>query len=152
MMKFAVAAFCFVLLSGCVSQHNGGTLPNWLSATDTPTPRKQAASTVPLPVAEKAKKKALVKRKKPLVTATLPKPVTKKRVAKPKSRPAIVAPAPKAASRTSVATNAAKPNCQEQFSSLPSDADTRSETSRVQCFFISRGEYITTSGAVKALQ
>lgn len=166
MMKFAVAGLCFLLVSGCASQQHGGTVPNWLSATDTEAPSqnrarsKTAARNVPKPVATKAKKKRVVTAAAPKPVTKRPtkkklvakKPVTKRLAAKPKRRPAIVAPAPKAVTRTSVASNTAGSGCQRQLSNLPPDADKRSQTMRVQCFFIGRGEYLTTTGAVKSLQ
>ena len=50
-----------------------------------------------------------------------------------------------------VALDGADAACKSRLAKLPTDADRRSSTLRVQCFFIGRGEYLTSDGKVKSL-
>lgn len=134
-----------VLVSGCANQYPSSS-PFWppLSAT-VPPPTKRPALVMPKPA------KRSVAKKKRVAVKVPPRPV-RAAATKPQKRTAAFAPRPKPASKKAVALNRTKADCQEQRRQLPADADTRSATIGVQCFFISRGEYLTNTGAVKPLR
>ena len=131
------------LVSGCANQHPAIGSFNWLSASSVPPPSKRPKALAEAP--RKAKPK--VKR----VAAKRPAAPSQRRARPVQSRPLLV-PRPTPVQEKSVALNQPKPDCQAQRKALPADADRRSATISVQCFFISRGEYLTTSGAVKPLR
>lgn len=140
-----------VLVSGCANQYPSSS-PFWppLSAS-VPPPTKRPALAMAKPTERIAAKKKRVADKTP------PRPVrasairARKRKAVLASRPKPTAK-PKPAAKKALALNQTQTACQEQRRQLPADADTRSATIGVQCFFISRGEYLTKTGAVKPLR
>ncbi len=142
MMKWTVGVLALAaLVSGCANQNPAIGSFNWLSASSVPPPTKRPAA-LAAPAPRKAKPKVKrVATKQPAAVTPSPK----------LARPNLV-PRPTPVPRKSVALSQPKADCQAQRQALPADADRRSATISVQCFFISRGEYLTTSGAVKPLR
>ena len=146
MMKWTVGVLALTaLVSGCANQNPTLGSFNWLSASSVPPPTKRPPALVATPAPRKAKQKTT------RVATKRPAPAAQSRTPPVQSPPALV-PRPTAVPQKSVALNQPKTDCQEQRQALPADADRRSATISVQCFFISRGEYLTTSGAVKPLR
>ena len=134
-----------VLVSGCANQYPSSS-PFWppLSAT-VPPPTKRPALAKLKPTERKVAKKKRVAVKVP------PRQVRAAAI-RPQKRKSVITERPKQAAKKAVALNQPKSDCTEQRRQLPADADTRSATIGVQCFFISRGEYLTNTGAVKPLR
>ena len=146
MMKWTVGVLALAaLVSGCANQNPTIGSFNWLSASSVPPPTKRPSALAAAPAPRKAEQK--VKR----VAAKRPEPTAQQPAPPVLSRPTLV-PRPTPVRQKSVALNQPKTDCQAQREALPADADRRSATISVQCFFISRGEYLTTSGAVKPLR
>ncbi len=133
------------LISGCASQGPTSGQFNWLSAS-VPPPTKRPPGTIARPAIQKASKN-----RKHVAAKAPPKPKARIQVITLKSKPALVTEH-KRGVKKAAALNKTKSDCETQRPNLPADADRRSATISVQCFFISRGEYLTTTGAVKPLR
>jgi hypothetical protein len=144
MIKMIVGMFLLAaLLSGCANQQPqtaqfGSALANAIE------PTTKAPAQVSQPVAQKPKKKRLAADTRPRKKVSNPP-------ALPERKPA-AAPNHKQDLKELVSLNETKSNCKTSLPKLSVDADRRSATVGVQCFFISRGEYLTTTGAVKPLR
>jgi hypothetical protein len=144
MIKMIVGMFLLAaLLSGCANQQlqtaQFGSAPaNEIEPTTKPPAQ------VSQPVAQKPKKKRLAADTRPRKKVSNPP-------ALPERKPA-AAPNHKQDLKELVSLNETKSNCKTSLPKLPVDADRRSATVGVQCFFISRGEYLTSTGAVKPLR
>ena len=134
------------LVSGCTNQTPPIGSFSWLSPTSVPPPTKKPPGALAPPAKQKASKT-----RKRIAAKPPPKPAARNRVSLLKPKPALVTER-KQSPDEAVALNKTKSDCQTQRPKLPADADRRSATISVQCFFISRGEYLTTTGAVKPLQ
>ena len=143
MIKMIVGIFLLAaLLSGCTSQQlqtaQFGVVPANVIEPTAKTPTQ-----VSQPVAQKQKKKRL--------TAAHARKEVSNPPALPERKPAAT-PNHKQDLKDLVSLSETKSNCKTSLPKLPLDADRRSATVGVQCFFIGRGEYLTNTGAVKPLR
>ena len=134
------------LISGCASQSPTEGPFSWLSATSVPPPTKRPPGKIARPAIQKSSKG-----RKYVAAKAPPSPEAPTQVITLKTKPALVTER-KTGVNKAVALNKSKSDCETQRPNLPADADRRSATISVQCFFISRGEYLTTTGAVKPLR
>lgn len=134
-----------VLVSGCANQYPSNS-PFWppLSAS-VPPPTKRPALTMAKPTERRAAKKKRVAGKAPSRSM-------RAAAIRSQKRKAVISAPSEPGTEKAVALNQTKADCKSQRRQLPADADTRSATIGVQCFFISRGEYLTSTGAVKPLR
>ena len=145
MMKPMAGLFSLgLLLAGCADQKFGNAQ---LSSIFGPPITEQAAQPLPTPAPKtimKDRRKARVAvRKSSTKKSAVRVAVKEKKLAPP--------PRPQAALPRTASLDGADAACKSRLASLPSDADRRSTTIRVQCFFIGRGEYLTVDGKAKPL-
>jgi hypothetical protein len=148
MLKLIIGLYCLaILLSGCANQQLQTAQSIW-APMSVKVPATKTPTEVLPPIPQKQEKKRVVQKKKRIVIAdTQPRKSVNKRPVLPIKNPAAVAK-PK---QELVSLSGTKSSCPGPTPKLPEDADRRSATASVQCFFISRGEYLTNTGAVKPL-
>ena len=143
-MKLIIGIFSLaILLSGCANQHFDDTQYTSLSTASVTKPTKRPQATTSKPETQQ-------KPAKRLADQTPTRKAKKHRMAAAEKR-LVAAPAPKPAPKPSTPPAGAAASCQQQLGKLPADADRRQATIGVQCYFISRGEYLTVSGKAKSL-
>jgi len=144
MLKLLVGIFLLAtLLSGCANQKLQTSL---FGPVQTNAVKK--AADAPPQVAKPALQKP--KKKKRLAAYARLQQEARQPPRLPERNPA----APRAdepEKKELVSLNEPKLNCKTPVPELPEDADRRSATAGVQCFFLGRGEYLTNTGAVKPL-
>lgn len=144
MMKLIVGTLAIAaLLSGCANQNIQGAQDTSLSAASVTNRSAPPPAKTSPPVTQNNKKKRLA-------AQTRSRQKTRNRLVIVKRKSA-AAPKQKQNSKAPVALNKPKANCKARLPKLPADADQRSAIIGVQCFFIGRGEYLTTTGQVKQL-
>jgi len=144
MIKLIVGMFSLAtLLSGCANQkyQNGLSTSAPVASVTKPTARPLAK--ISRPVAQKNKKKRLA-------AQTRSRQEPKKRPATAKKKSTAVSKQEQIPKKT-VSLNGTKASCKARLPKLPADADRRSATIGVQCYFIGRGEYLTNTGQVRPL-